>query len=183
MKRIVSLAVVASALAVVAPGAVRAQATIILGAGATIPMSEYADYAKLGWLGHAGVEFPAATNVAVGVHGFYGSNSHDYAGDKTNLYGGVGTVGYTIPTSGSVMPQIWGGAGYMVHSYKSEDFPAFEGSDGSLAALVGAGLGFPLGSVAAALNVYFLTGFGENDETRYLGIDLGVGIPLGGGGM
>jgi hypothetical protein len=80
------------------------------------------------------------------------------------------------------MPQLWGGLGYMVHSYKSESFPAAEGSDGSLAGLVGAGLGFPLGSVAAAANAYFLTGFGENDGTRYFGIDLSVGIPLGGGG-
>jgi len=181
MKRSVCSTAVAFALALAAPSVVSAQATIVLGAGATIPMGEYADYAKLGWLGHGGVEFPAATNISIGAHGFYGSNSHDTDGDKTNLYGGVGTVGYLIPTSGSMAPQIWGGLGYMVHSYKSESFPAFEGSDGSLAGLLGVGLGFPLGSVMGAVNAYVLTGFGENDGTRYIGLDLGVGIPLGGG--
>jgi len=183
MKRFISTTLAAVAAAIAAPVVASAQAVAVVGAGATIPMGDYADYAKLGWLAHVGAEFPVATNVSFGAHGFYGSNSHDYAGDKTNLYGGVATIGYMIPTSGSLAPQLWGGPGYLVHSYKSEDFPTAEGSDGSLAAIVGAGLGFPMGGVNAVVNAYVLTGFGENDETRYVGLDLSVGIPLGGGGM
>jgi len=159
---------------------VSAQNVIVLGAGATIPAGDYANYAKLGFLAHGGADFGVAPNVSVGAHGFFGSNSHDTDGDKTNLHGGVATVGYMIATSGSIMPQIWGGAGYLVHSYKSESFPAFEGSASSLAALIGAGLGFPLGSVTGMVNGYMLMGFGDNDETRYFAIDFGVGIPFGG---
>jgi hypothetical protein len=69
----------------------------------------------------------------------------------------------------------------MKHSYKSESAPAIEGSASGLTAGAGAGLGFPMGGVVGLVQGYFLTGFGDIDGTQFFGIDLGVGIPLGGG--
>jgi hypothetical protein len=182
MRRSLTAVLATATWALVAAGDASAQATIIIGGGATIPMSTYADYAKVGWLGHAGVDFALGdAGASVGAHGFYGSNSHEAEGDKTNLYGGLASLGYAFATSGSLVPQVFGLVGFMTHQYKSEDFPEFEGSESALAAGAGAALGFPLGSFQGAVQAYFLTGFSDLDETRLVGVDFSVGFPLGGG--
>lgn len=185
MKRFMSVALAVALVGLAAPSDSSAQAVIALGAGPTIPMGDYGDFAKTGYLGHAGVNVPVGeAGLTIGGHGFFGSNGHDDVdGDKTNLYGGVGSVGYQIATSGSIAPSVFGMVGYLVHSYKSESFPAAEGSDSGLAAGAGVGIGFPLGGISGVVQGWWLTGFGDVDGTQILGIDVGVGIPVGGDGM
>ena len=184
MRRLFSLILSGALLVMLAPMSAAAQPTIALGVGGTFPMSDYGDFAKTGFLAHAGVNVPVGdAGVSVGAHGFYGSNSHETDGDKTNLYGGVGSVGYAIATGGSVTPTIFGLVGYLVHSFKSDAIPAADGSEGSLTAGGGVGLGFPLGSVVGVVQAYYLMGFGNNDGTDFVGADVGVQIPVGSNGM
>jgi hypothetical protein len=186
MKRTVCLALAGAFYAMAAAGGVSAQATIVLGGGLSLPTGDYNTYAKPGWLGHAGVDFPVGdAGLSVGAHGFFGSNNHDeavagvLAGDKTNLYGGVASVGYAIQTTSSLTPQIFGLAGIMTHAYKST---SGDDSQAAFAAGGGVGIGFPLGSIQGVIEGTYLSGFGKNKDTHIFGVDVGVGIPLGGGG-
>lgn len=187
MKSTVCLALTAGLLSLLAPAATSAQVTLSAAAGATFPTGGYGDLAKTGWLAHGGVSVPLGTApVSVGVDGFFGSNSHDTGvagvsdGDKTNLYGAAGSVSYVVgDPAGPVVPVVFGLLGFMTHSFKSDVSP--EGSNTSFAAGGGAGIGFPLGSVGGTLEGWWVTGFSDNKDTKIIGVDLGVRIPLGGG--
>jgi hypothetical protein len=115
-----------------------------VGGGVTLPSGDYNTYAKAGWMVNAGFTpwHSADERAKVWAEGFYGSNSHDdFAGDKTNLYGGLGSLTYNLTEGGSAVPYLIGSVGYMVHQYKSDDFPDEEGSDGGFAFGGGAGVG------------------------------------------
>jgi hypothetical protein len=184
MKRLVSAALALALVAVMAPSQSSAQVSIALSVGPTFPMGDFGEFAKLGFIGIGGVTVPVgASGLVVGAHGFYGSNSHEDEGDKTNLLGALGSVGFAFPTSGSMMPYIFGGLGLLKHSYKSEDFPEFEGSESGLAFGGGAGVGFTLGVIQGSLDAFYLMGSGDVDGTDLFGVTFGIGFPLGGGAM
>jgi len=166
------------------PAGASAQVVLSLAGGVTVPTSDYGDYANTGWLGHADIGFPVGENgLSVGASGYYGSNNHETDGDKTNLYGGLGWVGYTFETGASVMPTVWGMAGSLTHSYKSDTTPSAEGSDTGFAFGGGAGLGFPLGGVTGRVQAWYLTAsIGDPSSTTALfGVDVGVQFVVGGG--
>jgi hypothetical protein len=179
MKRILSGTLTAAALALLAQGA-SAQANIFASAGASLPIGEFGDYANTGWMAQAGVGFQVAPSVSAGAGGFYGSNSHTTDGDKTNLYGALAYALFTMGEDGSIQPYVFGGPGFMVHSYKSESFPGAEGSESALAAGAGAGVNLPLGSLEAFIEGMVLSGFSDLEDTRVVVLAAGVSFPLGG---
>lgn len=99
---------------------VAAQAYLFLGGGVTIPTGEYGDFAKTGWTASTGLTFDVGDKgVWVGVEGLFGSNTHEgTSGDKTNVYGATGLLGYSVQSAGSVHPYVYGGAGFLAHQYK-----------------------------------------------------------------
>ncbi|NNL30949.1 MAG: hypothetical protein HKO77_08000, partial [Gemmatimonadetes bacterium] len=109
--------------------------------------------------------------------------SHDTDGDKTNLYGGMALLGYSFGSPAEVSPMVFGGLGFLTHSYKSDTFPAAEGSESGLALGLGAGLGFPLGSVGGMVAASYNMGFGDVDGTTFVGISAAIQIAVGGGSM
>lgn len=190
MKR---LAAIASsfllALALLMPATAQAQA-VFVGGGATVPTGDFSDFgggdgANTGWMGFGGVLFPVGdAGLSAGAEAFYGSNSHDTDGDKTNLYGGLALLAYSFGAPGAaVSPMVFGGLGFMTHSYKSESFPAAEGSESGLAMGFGAGLGFPLGGVGGMVAASYNMGLGNIDATTFIGISAGIQIAVGGGSM
>lgn len=182
MKRWVTAALALAFLAISAPGQVAAQVSIGVSGGATFPSGDYGDYASVGWIGTAGLTVPIGeSGLAVGASGFYGSNSHDIDGDKTNLLGGLGAVGYGFQTGGALTPYVYAGLGMMRHSYKSENNPSLEGSESDLAYGGGVGVGFPLGSLMGAVDAFYVMGSGDIDGTEFFGVTFGVAFPLGGG--
>ena len=181
---------VALGLALTSPSTVSAQAVAYFGGGATIPTQDYAEFpggggdgANTGWLGFAGLYFPLGdTGFAPGIQGYYGQNSHDTDGDRTDLYGVLATGGFAFgEADASARPFVSGGLGTMTHSYKSEDFPSAEGSATSLAAQLTGGLSFALGGATGFVAASATTGFGDNSETTYIGIAAALGFLLGGG--
>lgn len=179
MKRVLSGVVAMAGLVVLAQGA-SAQANIFVSAGAALPIGDYGDYAGTGWMAQAGVGFPVASSVSAGVGGFYGVNNHDTDGDKTNLYGALAYALFTMGEDGSVQPYVFGGPGFMTHSYKSESFPSAEGSESALAAAAGAGVNIPFGSLEGFVEGMVLAGFSDLDETRVIVLSGGLSFPLGG---
>jgi hypothetical protein len=156
---------------------------VFLGAGATIPTSTYGDYAKTGWMGFGGVLFPVGdAGLSVGGEGFYGSNSHETEGDKTNLYGAMGLVGFSFMPEASAQPFVYAGAGYMTHSYKSDSFPTAEGSESAMAVGLGGGVSFPLGGVRGMAAASYNQGLDTLKETKFIGISAAIQIMLGGAG-
>ena len=88
MKRLGS-ALLAGAVAVLVSAAPAGAQYIFLGGGATLPMGDYKDFAKTGWIATAGVGFDVGSRgLWVEGQGYYGSNKHDDgSGDKTDLLG------------------------------------------------------------------------------------------------
>ncbi len=121
MKRgsLLSLGVFALA-AVVIPTTARAQ-FVYVGGGANIPVGDFKDYAKTGWIAQAGVGYNISSvkGLFVSLEGFYGSNKHtDVAGDKTNLIDGMVTLGYEFTPDSKVSPYVLAGAGFQSHQFK-----------------------------------------------------------------
>jgi hypothetical protein len=167
------------------PTPVQAQGAF-LGAGATFPTGDYADFgdgdgANTGFMAFGGLDFPLnQEGLSVFGEGYFGVNSHDlYDGDKTNLYGAMGGVLFDFMPDGPG-PYAFGQVGIMVHDYKSDDFPEAEGSETGLAFGGGAGYGFPLGGVNGFVEARYIQGQFDDGNTSFFGIFAGISFPLGG---
>jgi opacity protein-like surface antigen len=122
MRRTIGVAMLGTAAVLLASTPAAAQQPwIFFGGGPTIPVGEFGDYAKTGWLATAGIGVDVGTQglwVAAELH--YGSNSHDdITNDKTNIFAGFGTIGYTFGPGQKVRPYVLGGLGFLSHIYKA----------------------------------------------------------------
>jgi len=189
MKRFVSMALSVAVMALAVPAAASAQAAVFVGGGVTSPTADFKDFgdgdgAKLGWMASAGAQVGVGGGgLSLGARAFYGSNSHDYSGDKTNLYGGSGLAMFTFGQPAAVAPFVYGEFGYQAHSYKSDDFPDLEDSQWKPFVGGGVGVGFPLGGVRGFGVVGYTQGFGADENegnTTYFGGTAGLSFPVGG---
>ena len=159
--------------------------SVWVGGGATLPVSDYGGYASTGWMGVGGVSFPIGQEkLSLFGEGFYGQNSHEIDGDKTNLYGAHGGVMIDLAPEGGAGIYLFGQVGFMVHKYTSDDFPEFDESDTGLAFGGGGGYSFPVGSFTGWVEGRYLQGQfdGEDGNTAFAGVMAGVSFPLGGNG-
>ena len=170
-------------LALAVPTLASAQASIFLGGGATIPTGDFGDYAKTGWMGQAGVVANVGSNgLFVAGEGFYGSNKHETGGDKTNLYGADGQVGYRFGDQAKAGLYVAGLLGAMIHKYS----PATGTGDSSTGILFGgiAGVDIPAGKVNVWVEGRWMNGRfsegGDSSNTAFFGLFAGVSIPVGG---
>ena len=156
-------------------GAAPAHGQFFVGIGATLPTGDYGEFAETGWMATAGVRVWQSPNDRAGLwaEGFYGSNTHsDIDGDKTNLYGGLASVGFDLTTGAGMTatPYLLGSVGYMVHQYKSDLFSEFEGSDGGIA--FGGGGGFYLGRFW--LDARYMAASIDSETTSFILVSAGV---------
>ena len=197
-RRLSVLAVALAFIGLSVPSHAQAQGSLYLQGGATFPSSEYGDFAKTGWMAIGGYVFDVSGGIALGVEGFYGQNSHDdyditgtlstgalfssvagaAAGDRTDLYGGMGTVSYFFNLDSSLTPYVFGGAGYMVHKYVT-DISGLSGSEGSFAWEFGGGVGFPL---SESIDLYgegrYMAGTGDISGTKLWGLFAGLAFNM-----
>ena len=187
---VVGLAIL-TALCFTLPTQANAQA-VFLGAGATFPTGDFADFgdgdgAGTGWMLEAGISFPLTDNgVFVFGEGMFGSNSHDYEGDKTNLLGGFAGIEYSMAEEGEAGAFFFGELGFLQHKYVSDDFSEFESSTTGFAFGAGAGYGIPLGDNMNGWVLGRVMQAQTEDEeygdgnTTFAGISAGISIGLGG---
>ena len=190
MKRLVCAVLATAVVALLAPTDSSAQSTVFIGGGATIPVSTFSDFdgdgagtdgASTGWTATAGAQFVVGEGgFSVGPRVFYGSNSHETDGDKTNLYGATALLNYGLGDPEAVNPFLWGEFGFMSHAFKSSVAAAEDTSTAGVWPL-GAGVGFPLGGVAGFLAAGYTAGISDNSDTKLFGIYAGVSIAVGGG--
>ncbi len=155
-----------------------AQANIYIGGGPSIPVGEFGDYAKTGWLATAGFSVPVGgKGLSVGGEVMYGSNKHsDFAGDKTNLPGAFGFLMYRVGDQSKPGIYLFGQAGILNHQYKTSGSPGYSGeSDWKFAAGGGAGVDIPAGGVNVFVEGRFITRSG----TSFIPIQAGISIPVG----
>ncbi|MFH1763927.1 MAG: hypothetical protein ABIF09_07025 [Gemmatimonadota bacterium] len=172
-------------LSITLPNQASAQG-VFLGAGVTVPTGDYKDFgdgdgAKTGYMAVGGVSFPiAGESLSIFGEGFYGQNSHEYEGDKTNLYGAMGGVMIDLAPEGEAGLYFFGQAGMLVHKYSSDDFSEFEDSETGLAFGGGAGYSIPLGGMFGWVEGRYMQGQFDDGNTSFFGVFAGISFPVGG---
>lgn len=150
--------------------------SVFVGGGATVPIGDYKEYAKTGFLADAGIGRTFGSGrVFAFADVFYGRNSHETADESTTLLGGGANVGLSS-TAGTVRPYAYVGLGMQNHKYN----PAGGGDGGSETKPYGRGaVGLSLGSGKTTFWVEagLIQGFGGDDgNTGYLPIQAGISI-------
>ena len=178
MKRIAT-AVAGAALVLVSAASAGAQAKtsfLVLTGGASLPMGDYKEYAKTGWMAAAGIGYNVTNKVFVAALGNYGSNSHETEGDKTNLIGVGGTAGMSFGSeTAKMLPYVRGIVGYLNHQYKSDN--AESESEWKPMFGAGAGLIWPKGKKAYFIDAAYMT----RDGTDFVVLGVGLTWSLSGG--
>lgn len=182
MKRFAGLSAVALILAMMIPATASAQGSIFVGGGITVPMSDYKDYAKTGWLGTAGLVWNLGDKGAfIAGEGFYGSNKHKAPDDdeKTNLYGADLGLGYRFGDADRTGVYVAALGGLMVHQYK----PATGSSSSESGFMYGgfAGVDIPAGGFNVWFEGRIMMASIDEENTSFFGILAGVSFPIGGG--
>lgn len=171
--------------------AVRAQgAEFSLGAGATVPLSDFSDFAKTGFHGLVAVSFaPASFPLGFQIDGMYQrlKNEDIIPGNRTSqIIQGTGNLIYKFKTSeeSSFRPYLIGGVGIYNFKQVSGDDVAGPGvgntgNTGTDFGLNGgAGFDFKAGAVGFFLEGRFHNVFNDGADTKFIPIT--VGIRLGG---
>lgn len=186
MKRFaVSTLLGALAIATVASRA-EAQANIFLGGGPSIPVGEYSDYAKTGWLLQGGIGIDIGSKgFFLEAEGFFGSNAHKDTGndkEKTNIISFFGALGKSFGASDAKMnPYILAGAGIVGHQFRTDnDADAdLEGTENKFGYTGAVGVSFRLNEKAK----FWVEGrYIGSDGTAVIPFAAGISITLGGGG-
>lgn len=185
MKRLFAASIAAAFAFTLSASEVSAQSWAFIGAAATIPMGDFADFgdgdgANTGFMANGGVMFPVGEGaLSVGGGAFFGSNGHDSDGDKTNLYGANALIGAPLgDPQADTRPFVYGGLGYLVHAYKSDSFG--DASEGGLAATGGGGVAFTAGeSLSIMVSGSYTLGFGDVDGTTFVSLGAAAQIPVG----
>lgn len=187
MKRLLAAILATAVLSFLAPADVVGQIGVFVGAGMTAPTADFAEFpgevgngGKPGWQAFGGVLVPVGeAGLSVGGEIFYGVNNHDLTGDKTNLYGGMGLVGFAFGEPDAVSPFVFGGLGALVHDYRSEMFPIDEEKFTGLAAGGGGGVSFPLGTARCMVAGSYNQGMGDVSDTSFFGASAAVQFQVG----
>ena len=118
MKRIVSVALAAGAVMMLATASAHAQVAVGVGGGVTIPIGDFGDLAKTGWHGLANVGYNMPSGLGVRGDFYYGQNNADAGSGKAKLAGGFGNLLYNFK-SASVQPYVIGSIGFINAKFES----------------------------------------------------------------
>jgi len=185
MKRVIGLVLVGVVGTLAAASTAQAQgAFVFLGGGMTIPMSDFKEDAKAGWIATGGVGYNIGEKgLFVEAEGWYGSNKHkDGSGDKTNLLGATGAVGYMFNAAQKVSPYVLAGGGILAHQYKPAGGGASD-TESKLAVTGAAGVGIDLNErISFWIEGRLLTTLDKDYKSMVVPVTAGISINFGGGG-
>lgn len=181
MKRMLLAVAVAGVLSV-AGSALSAQSYRFgVGGGVVIPMSDYKDLDKLGWVAGADATYWLAGNlVGIRVEGSYSQTSHKdqggvAVGGKTKIGGGMADLVYAFGTADSPMrPYVLAGIG--LYNIKVDITGLGSDSETKVAFGGGAGLTFKVGTGGTQLFVEgkFTSVSTSGSSTTFLPIRAGI---------
>lgn len=173
MKRL-GLVLVAVALCVVAARPAMAQGLHYgVSAGLLMPLGNYGDFDKMGFVAGAGVtKWLPAGNIGVRGDLSYSQTSHDGFAGSSKIIGGMASVVYALqPASAPARLMVTGGLGY----YNLKDSEASQ-SVSKIGFGVGAAVAFKLGtgSNRIVVGTRFTSVSTEGGSTTFLPITVGL---------
>lgn len=147
-----------------------------VGAGALLPLGDYGDVDKLGWIVGGGATY-WLTGGQIGVRGdfSYGQTKHDGIGGDTKIAGGMASLVYGFGLStASARPFVTGGLGY--YNVDAEFTGFGSASESKFAFGAGAGVSFKLGTggTGVTLATRFTSVSTSGSSTTFLPIVVGV---------
>ena len=147
MKRLGSAILVGAVAVLVAAAPARAQ-YLFAGGGASIPMGDFADVAKTGWVFTGGVGADLGSRgLWIEAEGYYASHNREVEGDHSNIFGLIGALGYSFRPEAKVSPYVTGGVGIVASQYKSDTGGSLGGgTEKGFGYTAAAGLGFKAAS-------------------------------------
>lgn len=180
MKRISTALVAAAAALVLSATSAQAQSfSVGVGGGATLPMGDFNDGAKLGWHGMANVGYGLPSGLGFRGEFFYGQNNLDGVDGKAKLSGGMASLTYDIQSAGGIKPYVLGGVGY--HKVTIDVTGLGSGDDSAISFGGGAGLKFKAGSDANFfVEARYINIGTEGGSTAYIPVSAGISFGLGG---
>ena len=169
MKRL-SAAVLAGVFAVLAASTAQAQ-YVFFGGGLNLPMSDFKDGAKTGWIAQGGLGFNVGKALWIEGEGWYGSNKSKVTGGaKTDLWAALAAVGYDLMPGKKLTPYILGGAGLL----------GIKHGETKLGYTAAVGLGYQATSkVIVFFEGRWLAGTGDNSGAKMVPITAGLSIHFG----
>jgi hypothetical protein len=160
-----------------------AQPSVHVGAALTVPWGDFGDYANTGRLGVVGAIQPiGGAGVTLGGQAFYGQNTHEVEGERTNLLGAVLMASWSFTRWSRAGPVVFGGAGVVSRRHRSDPLPELNHNRSGMLLAGGLGYPFPLGRVSGFLAGAISQGFGGAESTMLIGVGAGVSFPLRGSG-
>jgi opacity protein-like surface antigen len=181
MKRISMAMVAAAGLCVAMAPSVRAQGSLRYGVnlGLLMPMSNYNDVDKLGWVAGAGATYWLPGNIGVRVDGSYSQTSHkDVNGSavdgNTKIAGGMASLVYALQPA-SAPARVFITAGLGMYNVK-QDIGGISGSATKVGFGGGAGVALKLGPspMRLVLATRYTSVATDNNSTQFLPITVGL---------
>ena len=174
MKRIGAVCAMLVLVSAVPAAAQGYTGSVYASGGISLPMGDFGDYAKTGWMGSAGALYNLSDRVWVQGDVYLGSNKHsDFEGDKTQLLAGMAHLGYSLVADGKIIPYVMAGVGMMSHKYQPETGDSE--SDSKVVVGGGAGLYFPMGSYGFYVEGHYMSREGTQVVPIMFGVQLNFG--------
>ncbi len=145
---------------------------IMVGGGLLMPMGDYKTADKMGFIGQAGIGFPAGP-IGIRIEADYGQTSHKAPADgNTKIIGGMGAAVYHFKTPASVTPYVLGGVG--MYNVKVDVTGVGSASETKFAFGVGAGLEMKMTSMSLYLEAKYMNIATSGSATTFIPITVGL---------
>ncbi len=164
------------ALSLVAAPAARAQASVGVSAGISIPTGDFGNVAKSGYSVNGLIGFsmplsPIGFRGEVGYNSWDGKSGTDLDGTTASSLSGTANVVLQVPMMVVAKPYVIGGIGY--HHMKTEAGDVSV-TDNKMGWNVGGGLKFGLGTLNTMLEARYVTINTDNGSTHYVPVTFGI---------
>jgi hypothetical protein len=181
MNRCTRFAVVLIACVAAAAPASAQNLSVVFGGGASIPVGDFGDYAKTGWMVGGGVLLPIGqAGMWAGAEGTYGRNGvsmgeYDLDGSWT-LTGGNALLGMTFNQGQAMSPFVFGSVGLLSLGSTSEGSE----SESGLSFGGGAGVAFALSPTASVWGLgRFINARIDDENVQFIPLTVGITLQLG----
>jgi len=143
---------------------------IMVGGGLLLPMGDYKNFDKSGFIGQAGVGFPAGP-IGIRIEGDYGQTSHKSpTSGNTKIIGGMAAAVYHIKTPAGVTPYVLGGVGM----YNVKITGSVDTSQTKFAFGLGAGLEMKMTAMSLYLEAKYMNIATSGSATTFIPITVGL---------
>jgi hypothetical protein len=175
----------AAAALLLGASAASAQARAFVAGGAIVPLGEFSSVGEPGPAVTSGVLLETgAGGLAVGVDVSYGRAAHSIGDTRSDVYGLMGLLAYTLRGLSSVEVMPVAGLGVLVHARRSSDSPGLDATRSGVGASLGLRAAVPVGRLSVFASGSYVLGFGHVNTAAFplelLSLGAGVSIPFGG---